>query len=234
VHKVDRSVTGLIAQQQCVGPLQLPLANLGITAHTHFGITGTAVACGEQPIKGLVNSAAMARMTVAEAMTNIMWAKISSIEDIKASGNWMYAAKLPGEGAKMYDACEALRDSLLALGAGIDGGKDSLSMAAQCGNELVKAPGELTLTCYVTCPDVTKTVTPDLKCPTKCGGTTSLLFVDLGGGKARMGGTALAQVYGQIGDESPDVEDFGVLKNAFLVVQELIDNRMVLAGCRTR
>ena len=229
VHKVDRSVTGLIAQQQCVGPLQLPLANLGITAHTHFGITGTAVACGEQPIKGLVNSAAMARMTVAEAMTNLMWAKISSIEDIKASGNWMYAAKLPGEGAKMYDACEALRDSLLALGAGIDGGKDSLSMAAQCGNELVKAPGELTLTCYVTCPDVTKTVTPDLKCPTKCGGKTKLLFVDLGGGN-RMGGTALAQVYGQIGNESPDVEDFSVLKNAFLVVQELIDNRMILSG----
>lgn len=230
VHKVDRSVTGLVAQQQCVGPLQLPLANVGIVAHTHFGITGTAVACGEQPIKGLVNSAAMARMTVAEAMTNLMWAKISSIEDIKASGNWMYAAKLPGEGAKMYDACEALRDSLLALGAGIDGGKDSLSMAAQCGNELVKAPGELTLTCYVTCPDVTKTVTPDLKCPRKCGGKTHLLFVDLGGGKARMGGSSLAQVYGQIGDESPDVEDFTTLKNAFLIVQDLIENRMILAG----
>jgi phosphoribosylformylglycinamidine synthase len=89
VHKVDRSVTGLIAQQQCVGPLQLPLANLGVTAHSHFGITGTAVACGEQPIKGLVSSAAMARMSVAEAMTNIMWAKISKIEHIKASGNWL-------------------------------------------------------------------------------------------------------------------------------------------------
>jgi phosphoribosylformylglycinamidine synthase len=230
VHKVDRSVTGLVAQQQCVGPLQLPLANCGITAHTHFGITGTAVACGEQPIKGLVDSAAMARMTVAEAMTNLMWAKISSIEDIKASGNWMYAAKLPGEGAKMYDACEALRDSLLALGAGIDGGKDSLSMAAQCGNEVVKAPGELTLTCYVTCPDVTKTVTPDLKCPKKCGGKTNLLFVDLGGGKARMGGSSLAQVYNQIGNESPDVEDFATLKNAFLVVQDLMDSRKILAG----
>jgi len=172
----------------------------------------------------------MARMTVAEAMTNLMWAKISSIEDIKASGNWMYAAKLPGEGAKMYDACEALRDSLLVLGAGIDGGKDSLSMAAQCGNELVKAPGELTLTCYVTCPDVTKTVTPDLKCPKKYGAKTNLLFVDLGGGKARMGGSSLAQVYGQIGDESPDVEDFAILKKTFLVVQELIDNRMILSG----
>ena len=230
VHKVDRSVTGLVAQQQCVGPLQIPLANCGITAHTHFGITGTAVACGEQPIKGLIDSAAMARMTVAEAMTNLMWAKISSIEDIKASGNWMYAAKLAGEGAKMYDACEALRDSLLALGAGIDGGKDSLSMAAQCGDEIVKAPGELTMTCYVTCPDVTKTVTPDLKCPKSCGGKTNLLFVDLGGGKARMGGSSLAQVYNQIGNESPDVEDFSVLKNTFLVVQELIDNRTILAG----
>ena len=230
VHKVDRSVTGLVAQQQCVGPLQLPLANLGITAHTHFGITGTAVACGEQPIKGLVNSAAMARMTVAEAMTNLMWAKISKIEDIKASGNWMYAAKLPGEGAKMYDACEALRDSLLALGAGIDGGKDSLSMAAQCGAEVVKAPGELTLKCYVTCPDVTKTVTPDLKCPSKCGGKTNLLFVDLGGGKARMGGSSLAQVYNQIGNESPDIEDFSVLKNTFLVVQDLIESGTILAG----
>ena len=230
VHKVDRSVTGLIAQQQCVGPLQLPLANLGITAHTHFGITGTAVACGEQPIKGLVDSAAMARMTVAEAMTNIMWAKISKIEDIKASGNWMYAAKLPGEGAKMYDACEALRDSLLTLGCGIDGGKDSLSMAASCGEEVVKAPGELTLTCYVTCPDVTKTVTPDLKCPTKCGGKTNLLLVDLSGGKARLGGSSLAQVYNQIGNESPDVEDFAMLKKTFIVVQELIDTNTILAG----
>ena len=228
VHKVDRSVTGLIAQQQCVGPYQLPLANVGVTAHTHFGITGTAVACGEQPIKGLIDSAAMARMTVAETMTNLVWAKISKIQDIKASGNWMYAAKLPGEGAKMYDACEALRDSLISLGAGIDGGKDSLSMAAQCGDELVKAPGELTLTCYVTCPDVTKTVTPDLKCPE--GLTTKLLYIDLGNGKARLGGSSTAQVYKQVGNESPDIEDFSVLKSAFETTQTLIDQRTILSG----
>eukprot|EP00557_Chaetoceros_sp_GSL56_P007146 CAMPEP_0176504866 /NCGR_PEP_ID=MMETSP0200_2-20121128/16181_1 /TAXON_ID=947934 /ORGANISM="Chaetoceros sp., Strain GSL56" /LENGTH=1316 /DNA_ID=CAMNT_0017904365 /DNA_START=106 /DNA_END=4056 /DNA_ORIENTATION=- len=228
VHKVDRSVTGLIAQQQCVGPLQLPLANVGVTAHTHFGLTGTAVACGEQPIKGLVNSAAMARMTVAEAMTNLVWAKISQITDIKASGNWMYAAKLPGEGAKMYDACEALRNALIALGVGIDGGKDSLSMAAQCGNEVVKAPGELSLTCYVTCPDITKTITPDLKCPG--GSSTNLLYIDLGNGKARLGGSALAQVYRQIGDVSPDIEDFILFKRAFEVTQDLIDQRVILSG----
>jgi phosphoribosylformylglycinamidine synthase len=228
VHKVDRSVTGLIAQQQCVGPLQLPLANCGVTAHTHFGITGTAVACGEQPIKGFIDSAAMARMTVAESMTNLVWAKISKIADIKASGNWMYAAKLPGEGAKMYDACEALRESLITFGAGIDGGKDSLSMAAQCGDEVVKAPGELSMTCYVTCPDITKTVTPDLKCPG--GATTKLLYIDLGNGKARLGGSCIAQVYNQIGDISPDVEDFVMFKKAFETTQELIETRTILAG----
>jgi phosphoribosylformylglycinamidine synthase len=227
VHKVDRSVTGLCAQQQCVGPLQLPLANVGVVAHSHFGTTGTAVACGEQPLKGLLNSAAMARMTVAEAMTNIMWARISSIEDIKASGNWMYAAKLPGEGAKMYDACEALRDSLLSLGVGIDGGKDSLSMAAKCGDEVVKAPGELTLTCYVTCPDIRKTVNPDLKCPES---GSRLLFVDLGKGKTRMGGSALAQVFGQIGSDSPDIEDFALLKAAIEVTQTLIETEKILSG----
>ena len=227
VHKVDRSVTGLCAQQQCVGPLQLPLSNVGVTAHSHFGITGTAVACGEQPIKGLVDSAAMARMVVAEAMTNIMWAKLSKIEDIKASGNWMYAAKLPGEGAKMYDACKALRDALLAVNVGIDGGKDSLSMAARCGEEVVKAPGELTLTCYVTCPDITKTVTPDLKCPS---GGSRLLFIDLGNGKKRMGGSALAQVYGQIGNESPDIDDFGILKSAVMVTQNLMEERTIISG----
>lgn len=233
VHKVDRSVTGLVAQQQCVGPLQLPLSNVGVTAHTHFGITGTAVSVGEQPIKGLVDSAAMARMSVAEAFTNIVWAKISKIEDVKASGNWMYAAKLKGEGAKMYDACEALRDALLALGASIDGGKDSLSMAAKCGDEVVKAPGELTVTCYVTCPDVTKTVTPDLKCgqlDDGGGASTKLLYVDLSGGKARMGGSALAHVYGQIGNVSPDVSDFVLFKNAFIATQELIGDSTVLAG----
>ena len=227
VHKVDRSVTGLCAQQQCVGPLQLPLANVGITAHSHFGITGTAVACGEQPIKGLIDSAAMARMTVAESMTNLMWAKLSKIEDIKASGNWMYAAKLAGEGAKMYDACQALKEALLALGVGIDGGKDSLSMAASCGDEVVKAPGELTMTCYVTCPDITKTVNPDLKCP---AGGSRLLFVDLGNGNRRLGGSSLAQVYNQIGDKSPDVEDFSILKSAIIVTQELMDSRTILAG----
>jgi len=233
VHKVDRSVTGLVAQQQCVGPLQLPLSNVAVTAHTHFDTTGTAVACGEQPIKGLIDAGAMARMVVAEAMTNLVWAKISSLDHVKASGNWMYAAKLPGEGSKMYQACQALRDALLAVGISIDGGKDSLSMAAKCGDEVVKAPGELTLTCYVTCPDIHKTVTPDLKCSsstTTDSTTTTLLLIDLGHGNARLGGSALAQVYSQLGDVVPDIHDFAVLKKAFEVTQGLIQQEHLLAG----
>ncbi|MDA0709099.1 MAG: phosphoribosylformylglycinamidine synthase, partial [bacterium] len=107
-NKVDRSVTGLIAQQQCVGPLQLPVADVAVIAQSHFSTTGAATAIGEQPIKGLIDPAAMARMCVGEMLTNIAWAQISAVEDIKCSGNWMWAAKLPGEGAILYDAAEAL------------------------------------------------------------------------------------------------------------------------------
>ncbi|MDP6042771.1 MAG: phosphoribosylformylglycinamidine synthase, partial [Candidatus Latescibacteria bacterium] len=129
-NKVDRSVTGLIAQQQCVGPLQTPLSNVAVIAQSHFGTTGAATAIGEQPIKGLIDPAAMARLCVGEMLTNITWARLSAIEDIKCSGNWMWAAKLPGEGAALYDAAAALTNILLDLGIAIDGGKDSLSMAA--------------------------------------------------------------------------------------------------------
>merc|ERR1711965_766240 len=106
--KVDRSVTGLIAQQQCVGPLHTPLADVGVIAQTHHGLAGGATAVGEQPIKGLLSPAAMARLTVAEALTNLVWAAAGPLGEIKCSANWMWAAKLPGEGAAMYEACEAM------------------------------------------------------------------------------------------------------------------------------
>jgi len=229
VHKVDRSVTGLIAQQQCVGPLQLPLSNVAVLAHSHFTRQGFASSVGECPIKGLVNPAAMSRMCAAEMLTNLVWAKVTSLEDVKCSGNWMWAAKLPHEGARMWDACVALRDALLSLGVGVDGGKDSLSMAAGVGEETVKAPGTLTLTSYVTCPDLTLTVTPDLKRP----GHSTLLLLDLDlDSKSRLGGSALAQVYGQIGNESPDLTPQGleVLAASFECVQSLLADRLVLAG----
>ena len=120
--KVDRSVSGLVAQQQCVGPLQLPLADVAVVAQTFDDITGGACSIGEQPLKGMLDPAAMARLALAEAVTNIMWAPLTSIEDIKSSVNWMYAAKMDGEGAAMYDAARALRDSMIKLGIACDGG----------------------------------------------------------------------------------------------------------------
>ena len=227
VHKVDRSVTGLIAQQQCVGALQLPLSNCAVVAQSHFTRQAIASACGEQPIKGLLDPSAMARLTVAEMVTNLMWARLTSLADVKASGNWMWAAKLEGEGARVWDACAALHDAFVEIGASIDGGKDSLSMAAGVGSETIKAPGMLTLTAYCTCPDLTLTVTPDLKKP----GSSTLILIDLDvNGKCRLGGSSLAHVYGQLGDECPDLEDMSLLVRTFESVQSLMEERLILAG----
>ncbi|KAI7838801.1 hypothetical protein COHA_007416 [Chlorella ohadii] len=223
--KVDRSVTGLIAQQQCCGPLQLPVSDVAVMAQTHFGYTGSATAIGEQPIKGLIDPKAMARLALGEALTNLVFARVTALRDVKASVNWMYAAKMDSEGAAMYDAAVALRDAMLELEVAVDGGKDSLSMAAAAANETVKAPGNLVVSAYVTCPDVTKVVTPDLKAP----GSSRLLHVDLGAGRRRLGGSALAQAYMQVGEASPDV-DPALLKAAFNATQQLVEQGKLLAG----
>jgi phosphoribosylformylglycinamidine synthase len=230
-NKVDRSVTGLIARQQCAGPLQLTVSNVAVISQSHFGLTGAAMSIGEQPVKTLLDPAAMARMSVGEALTNIVWAKISALEDIKCSGNWMWAAKLPGEGAKLYDAAVSLGDILTRLGIAIDGGKDSLSMAAQVRDPsgktgTVKSPGTLVISAYATCPDITKVVTPDIKRP----GQSRLIYIDLGKGKNRLGGSALAQVYNQLGSESPDVDDTNLLKRTFNAVQSLVAEGLILSG----
>lgn len=230
-NKVDRSVTGLIARQQCAGPLQLTVSDVAVIAQSHFGLTGAAISIGEQPIKGLINPSAMARMSVGEALTNIVWAKISSLRDIKCSANWMWAPKLPGEGARLYDAAIAMRDIMLELGIAVDGGKDSLSMAAKVVHpdgevETVKSPATLVISAYVTCPDITKVVTPDLKMP----GRSRLIYIDLGNGKNRLGGSAIAHCYKQVGDESPDVDNTHLLKDAFNAIQELIDRELILSG----
>ncbi len=229
-NKVDRSVTGLIARQQCAGPLQLTVSDVAVIGQSHFGTTGAAISVGEQPVKGLIDPAAMARMSVAEAITNIVWTKVSRIEDIRCSANWMWPAKLAGEGAALHDAAIAMRDIMVDLGIAVDGGKDSLSMAAvvthKNGKELVKAPGALVISAYAPCPDITRVATPDIRRP----GRSRLLFIDLGNNKRRLGGSALAQVYGQIGDETPDIEDAASLKRAFAIVQRLLGDGLILAG----
>jgi phosphoribosylformylglycinamidine synthase len=200
--KVDRAVTGLVAQQQCVGPLHTPLADVAVLAVSHFDTVGVASSIGEQPVKGLANNAAGARMAVAEAVTNLAAARVSALTDCKCSANWMWAAKLPHEGAALYDACVAMADFMLATGLAVDGGKDSLSMAARAPDgELVKAPGTLVISLYAPCPDVRATLTPDLKAP----GASALVLIDVSPApgpvvgaspRHRIGGSALAQAYG--------------------------------------
>ena len=231
VNKVDRSVTGLIARQQCCGPLQLTVSDVAVIAQSHFGLTGAAIAIGEQPIKELIDPAAMARMSVAEALTNIVWAQVTGLEDIRCSANWMWAPKLPGEGARLYDAAVAMRDIMLELGIAVDGGKDSLSMAAKVPlpdgtSETVKSPGTLVISAYGTCPNITNVITPDLKAP----GRSKLLFIDIAGGKDRLGGSALAQTFKQLGDTSPDVEDAELLRRAFNAVQAMLSEEIILSG----
>ena len=224
-NKVDRAVTGLIARQQCCGPLQLTVSNVAVVAQSHFGKTGIGSAIGEQSIKMLVDPAAGARMAVGEALTNLVWAKIEDLQQVKCSANWMWAPKLPGEGAAIYDAARAMRDVMIEVGMAVDGGKDSLSMATMVGRETVKSPRELVISAYAAVPDIGKVITPDIK---KIG--SPLLYLDLSGGKTRLGGSALAQVMGQLGDVSPDVENGTALKTGFLAVQQLIDQDLISAG----
>ncbi|CAL8254617.1 unnamed protein product [Merluccius merluccius] len=226
-NKVDRSVTGLVAQQQCVGPLHTPLADVAVVALSPFGLEGAATAIGEQPIKGLVSPGAGARMAVGEALTNLVFAKITDLKDVKCSGNWMWAAKLPGEGSSLWDACEAMCQVMGQLGVAVDGGKDSLSMAARVGTETVKAPGALVISVYAVCPDITATVTPDLEDP---DGKGVLLWVPVMATQHRLGGSALAQCYSQLGDHSPDLDQPELLSACFNATQTLIQDRLLSAG----
>ncbi len=193
-NKVDRAVTGLIVRQQCCGPLQLTVSDVAVVAQSHLGRTGIASAIGEQSIKMLVDPAAGARMAVGEALTNLVWAKIEELDQVKCSANWMWAPKLPGEGAALYDAARAMRDVMIEVGMAVDGGKDSLSMATMVGNETVKSPRELVISAYAAVPDIGRVITPDIK---KIG--SPLLFIDLSGGQTRLGGSGSGAGHGTVG-----------------------------------
>ena len=227
-NKVDLDVTGLVVQRQLVGPRHLPLSDYAVIAQTYDDPSGTALSLGEQPIKGLISPEAGVRMAVAEALLNMAGAVITGISDIKCSANWMLAVKQPGEGAWLYDAACALRDLLMELGVAIDGGKDSLSMASQGtapdgSSELVKAPPELVIAPYALMPDVELRVTSDLK---QTGSKLLMLSIS---DRRRLGGSALAQVLGQLGDEAPDIEDAAALKAVFEAVQDLVREGAILS-----
>lgn len=227
VNKVDRSVGGRVARQQCCGPMQLPVADNAIQALSIFDLRGSVTSIGEQPIKMLLDPAKGARMAVGEALTNMASSLVSDPNDIFCSANWMSAGKLPGEGVAMWDAAVALSDLVQALGmATPNRGKDSLSMATRVGDEMVKSGRQLVIYAYAPMRDITKHVTPDIKYP----GESVLVHIDLAFGKCRLGGSALAQVYGQLGDESPDVDDPQILKQGFLAMQALVSNGFIQAA----
>lgn len=218
-NKVDRSVTGLVRQQPCCGPLQLTVADAAIVAQTLLGLTGIAASLGEQPIKTIIDPCAGTRMSVGEAITNLACCFIpGGLNKVKCSGNWMWAPKLVGEGTALYHACEAATELMKLIGLAIDGGKDSLTMATKIFGEWVKSPRQLIVSTYASIENLWMNVTPDIKKP----GESSLLLLDLAPGQYRLGGSALAQVHKQVGDTSPDVEDAETLVRAFGLVQEMI------------
>jgi phosphoribosylformylglycinamidine synthase len=227
----DRTVTGLVCRDQMVGPWQLPVADAAVTSTGYDVFTGEAMAMGERTPLALLNAAASARMAVGEALTNIASAPIAKIGDVKLSANWMAAAGHPGEDACLYEAVRAVGSELApALGIAIPVGKDSMSMSTvwhEAGQERrVTAPLSLIVSAFAPVTDVRRALTPQLRLDK---GDTELLLVDLGMGRHRLGGSALAQVYGQLGDEAPDLDDPAAVKMFFATIQQLNRQGLLLA-----
>ena len=226
----DRSVTGLVARDQMVGPYQVPVADAAVTAASFKGYRGSAMAMGERAPLALIDSPAAGRMAVAEAIANIAAASIGPIGRVKLAANWMCACGEEGEDARLYDTVRALgMEFCPALGVAIPVGKDSLSMRTLWrgrGGESrkVTAPLSLVISAFAPVLDIRRTLTPELK---KNPGAR-LALIDLGRGRNRLGASALAQVYGKLGDAAPDI-DPGDLGRFYHAVQEMIEGNLLLA-----
>ncbi len=227
----DRSITGQVVRDQMVGPWQVPVADVAVTASDYTGRTGEAMAMGERTPVAVVNAPASGRLAIGEALTNIAAAQIGDIGNVSLSANWMAAADNPGDDADLYDTVQAVgMDLAPALGIAIPVGKDSLSMQTQWQQDgktrKVTAPLSLIISAFAPVKDIYQTLTPQLRTDL---GDSEILLVDLGFGKNRLAGSALAQAYNAVGDESPDVDDPENLKNLFQAVQQLSAQNMLLA-----
>ncbi|PZP23841.1 phosphoribosylformylglycinamidine synthase [Pseudomonas kuykendallii] len=227
----DRSITGLVARDQMVGPWQVPVADVAVTATSFDVYTGEAMAMGERTPLALLDAAASGRMAIGETLTNIAASRIEKISDIKLSANWMAAAGHPGEDARLYDTVKAVGMELCpALGITIPVGKDSMSMKTRWQDEgaekSVTSPLSLIVTGFAPVTDIRQTLTPQLRLDK---GETDLILIDLGRGQNRMGASILAQVYGKIGRHAPDVDDAEDLKAFFAVIQGLNADGHLLA-----
>ena len=227
----DRTVGGLCSRDPFVGPWQVPVADCAVTLLDYDGYAGEAFAIGERAPLALIDGPASGRMAVGEALTNLAAASVAALDRVKLSANWMAAAGSPGEDAALYDTVRAVALELCpALGVSIPVGKDSLSMRTAwrekgAAREVV-APLSLVVTAFAPISDARATLTPRLRTD---AGETELLLIDLGGGKNRLGGSIMAQVYSRFGNTAPDVDSAVVLKNFFLAIQELSKENLLLA-----
>lgn len=225
----DRTVTGLVARDQMVGPWQVPVSDVAVTSRAFTGVEGEAMAIGERTPLALLDGPASARIAIGEAITNIAAAQIEKLSDIKLSANWMAAAGYGSEDQALFDTVKAVGEEFCpALDLTIPVGKDSLSMRTvwqdKQKEKSVTSPLSLVISAFAPVADVTKTLTPELQDKED----TLLILIDLGKGKNRLGGSALAQVYNQLGDEAPDVEP-SLLKQFFNSLQKLKHEGLILA-----
>ena len=226
-NKVDRSVTGRIAKQQCAGQLQLPLNNVGVITLDYQGKAGIATTIGHAPVAALVDAKAGSVLAIAESLTNIVFAPLADqLKSVSLSANWMWPAKNEGENARIYEAVKAASDFACALGINIPTGKDSMSMTQKYKDGVVFAPGTVIISASGEVSDVKKVVEPVLVNDIN----SSIYFVDFSKMNRRLGGSAFSQIINKLGNEAPSVADSNYFAAAFNAIQECIENNLVLAG----
>lgn len=226
-NKVDRSVTGKIARQQCQGELQLPLSDLGAVALDYRGKAGMATSIGHAPQVALIDPAAGSVMAIAEALTNIVFAPLADgLTSVSLSANWMWPCRNKGEDARLYKAVEAASNFACALGINIPTGKDSLSMTQKYGADKVFSPGTVIISAAGEVSDIRKIVSPVLVRDKH----TYIYYIDFSFDALHLGGSAFAQSLGKVGSEAPTVRDYDYFRDAFNAVQEAINKGLILAG----
>ncbi|WP_339917726.1 phosphoribosylformylglycinamidine synthase [Yeosuana marina] len=225
-NKVDRCVGGKVAKQQCVGPLQIPLNNVGVMALDYKGKEGIATSIGHSPISGLIDPVAGSRNSITEALTNIMWAPLKDdLKSVSLSANWMWPCKNEGEDARLYEAVQAVSEFAIDLGINVPTGKDSLSMKQKYPDGDVISPGTVIISAAGHCNDISKVVEPVFK---KTGG--AIYYINISQDDFKLGGSSFAQILNKIGNETPNVRDAAYVKNVFNTIQGLIRNEQIIAG----
>ena len=225
-NKVDRCVGGKVAKQQCVGPLQIPLNNVGVMALDYNGIEGIATSIGHSPISGLIDPAAGSRNAITESLTNIIWAPLKdNLDSISLSANWMWPCKNEGEDARLYKAVKAVSEFSIDLGINVPTGKDSLSMKQKYADDEVIAPGTVIISAAGNCNAISKVVEPLLKVD---GG--NIYYINISQDEFKLGGSSFHQVLNTIGNQAPDVKNSAFVKNTFNTIQKLIKADKITAG----